>query len=131
MFEDSVQTVNVTRDDLLISTHRKHHFIGDIVDVVGAYGENPTAMSTPGQAKVVRPAILPGQCYGVALQSTSALATRIDALLIEAEGHDICGKNLCGIVKTKERLRHVPIIFLTSSALPSDCATGHHLGAVV
>jgi CheY-like chemotaxis protein len=191
MFEEIVKTVNITRDGLLIASHRKNYFVGDIVEVTCPYWENPTAINTPRQARVIRSAILPDLRYAVALQYTSALATRVDAvtsryapnpqpnhvrilavesdpdmafalrsmlehdgyivavvsnacdalailstetpdaLLIEAEGHDICGKDLCAIVKTNERLQHVPIIFLTSSALPSDYATGHRLGAVV
>jgi CheY-like chemotaxis protein len=44
---------------------------------------------------------------------------------------DICGKDLCAIVKTILRLQHILIIFLTSSALPSDYAAGYRLGAFV
>ncbi len=54
-----------------------------------------------------------------------------DRSRIEAEGQDICGKDLCAIVKTNQRLQHIPIIFLTTNALPSDYAAGHRLGAVV
>jgi CheY-like chemotaxis protein len=69
---------------------------------------------------------------GSACEALSILATETpDALLIEAEGQDICGKDLCAIVKTSPRLQHIPIIFLTSSALPSDYAAGHRLGAIV
>ena len=58
-----------------------------------------------------------------ACDALSILATETpDALLIEAEGQDICGTDLCAIVKTNPRLQHIPIIFLTSSALPSDYA---------
>jgi CheY-like chemotaxis protein len=71
--------------------------------------------------------IVASACDALAILATEAP----DALLIEAEGRDICGKDLCAIVKTNPRLQHIPIIFLTSSALPSDYAAGHRLGAVV
>jgi CheY-like chemotaxis protein len=67
-----------------------------------------------------------------ACDALSILSTETpDVLLVEAEGNDICGKDLCAIVKTNERLQHIPIVFLTTSALPSDYATGYRLGAVV
>ncbi len=56
-----------------------------------------------------------------------------DVILAEAEcqGQEISGKDLCAIVKTCPRLQHIPVILLTSSALPSDYATSHQIGAVV
>lgn len=54
-----------------------------------------------------------------------------DAILAEAEGGEISGKDLCAIVKTCERLQHVPVILLTNSALPSDYAACRQLGATV
>lgn len=190
-FEDFVKTLNVTRDGLLISTPRKHYYVNDLLDVTCPYWENPTAINTHRQARVLRTAPLPDNMFAVALQYVSALASHVDtltaryvpiaqpnhikilavesdpdmalalssmleqdgyavvvvatacdalailateipdALIIEAEGQDICGKDLCAIVKMNERLQKVPIIFLTSSALPSDYAAGHRLGAVV
>jgi CheY-like chemotaxis protein len=194
LFEEVNKTTNVTRDGLLVATHRKGYFVGDVLEVTAPYWENPTAINTPRKARVVRCAIMPDLRYAVALEYVSAhpklhahskneasiyaanpypsqirilaiesdpdmafalrsmlehdgynvivvsracdalaiLSTETpDALVIEAEGQDICGKDLCAIVKTNERLQHIPIIFLTSSALPSDYAAGHRLGAVV
>jgi CheY-like chemotaxis protein len=54
-----------------------------------------------------------------------------DVILAEAEGQEISGKDLCAIVKTCPRLQHIPVILLTTSALPSDYATSHQIGAVV
>jgi CheY-like chemotaxis protein len=191
LFEDVAKTINVTRDGLLFETRRQDYFVGDLLEVTCPYWENPTAINTPRQARVLRTALLQGDLFGVALQYASDLATHLDplnaryapaaepnrikilgvesdpdlafairsmlehdgytvvivpsacdalsilasevpdALIIEAEGQDICGKDLCAIVKMNERLQKVPIIFLTSSALPSDYAAGHRLGAVV
>jgi len=191
LFEDLVKTANVTRDGLLISTSRKNYYVDDLLEVTCPYWENPTAINTPRQARVLRTAPLPDNHFAVALRYVSALASHVDALtaryaptaqpnhikilavesdadmafalrsmlehdgytvvvvpnacdalailatevpdalIIEAEGQDICGKDLCAIVKMNERLEKVPIIFLTSSALPSDYAAGHRLGAVV
>jgi CheY-like chemotaxis protein len=56
-----------------------------------------------------------------------------DVILADAEcqGQEISGKDLCAIVKTCPRLQHIPVILLTSSALPSDYATSHQIGAIV
>jgi CheY-like chemotaxis protein len=92
--------------------------------------------SDPDVASGIR-SMLEHDGYHVVVVSSSCDALSIlatetpDALLIEAEGQDICGKDLCAIVKTNPRLQHIPIIFLTASALPSDYAAGHRLGAVV
>lgn len=54
-----------------------------------------------------------------------------DVIIAEVEGGDICGQDLCAIVKKSERLRHIPVILTTESALPSDYASSHRLGAVL
>lgn len=54
-----------------------------------------------------------------------------DVIVAEVEGGEICGHDLCAIVKKSERLRHVPVILLTGSGMPSDYASGHRLGAVI
>jgi len=56
-----------------------------------------------------------------------------DVILAEAEcqGQERSGKDLCTIVKTCPRLQHILVILLTTSALPSDYATSHQIGAVV
>jgi len=54
-----------------------------------------------------------------------------DVLVAESEGGAISGLDLCAIVKTTDRLQHIPVILLTSKAMPSDYAAGRHLGAIV
>jgi len=54
-----------------------------------------------------------------------------DVIVAEVECGEISGQDLCVIVKKSERLRHVPVILLTRSALPSDYAASRELGAVV
>jgi CheY-like chemotaxis protein len=67
-----------------------------------------------------------------ARQALDVLATEIpDAILAEVENGDFSGQDLCAAVKKDERLRHVPVILLTNSALPSDYSASHRLGAVV
>ncbi len=191
LFEEIVTSVNVTRDGLLVATHRKNYVVGELLEVTCPYWTNPTAINTPRKAKVVRSAIMPDLRYGVALQylprekssaewlsvahspspypsqvrilavesnerAARALRTMLehdgynvvvvsspcdalailstetpDALVIEAEGNEMCGTDLCAIVKTNERLRHIPVVLLTSSAMPSDYAAGHRLGAIL
>jgi CheY-like chemotaxis protein len=52
-------------------------------------------------------------------------------IVAEAEGHEISGHDLCAIVKSSPRLQHIPVILLTSSALPSNYASSHLIGAIV
>jgi CheY-like chemotaxis protein len=81
--------------------------------------------------------ILEKDGYHVAVVSSAQEALDIlhgetpDVILAEAEGQEISGKDLCAIVKTCPRLQHIPVILLTTSALPSDYATSHQIGAVV
>jgi CheY-like chemotaxis protein len=75
--------------------------------------------------------------YNVVFVATAQQALDIlgceepDVLLAEVEGNGISGHDLCAIVKTDERLRHIPVILLTKSALPSDYSASYKLGAVV
>lgn len=52
-------------------------------------------------------------------------------IVAEAEGHDLSGDDLCAIVKSSPHLQHIPVILLTSSALPSNYASSHLIGAIV
>jgi CheY-like chemotaxis protein len=54
-----------------------------------------------------------------------------DVMVAEAEGDGISGNDLCAIVKTSTRLRHVPVILLTRLALPSSYAISRELGAIM
>jgi two-component system cell cycle response regulator DivK len=75
--------------------------------------------------------------YRVVVASTAEQALDIlqgdtpDVLLAEAEGRGISGTELCAIVKKTLRLKHIPVILLTSSALPSDYSAGYRAGAIV
>jgi CheY-like chemotaxis protein len=65
-------------------------------------------------------------------QALDILKTETPSVIVAAtEGGEISGHDLCAIVKTSERLQHIPVILMTTSALPSDYSTGHRLGAVV
>jgi twitching motility two-component system response regulator PilH len=65
-------------------------------------------------------------------QALDVLRSEIPNVLVaESEGVGISGLDLCAIVKTSERLQHIPVILLTRSAMPSDFSAGHRLEAVV
>ncbi|MGH9682190.1 MAG: response regulator [Candidatus Acidiferrales bacterium] len=67
-----------------------------------------------------------------AQQALDVLRDTIPAVfLAEVEGAEISGHDLCVIIKRNERLQHVPVILLTSSAQPADYSASHQLGAVV
>ncbi len=67
-----------------------------------------------------------------AQQALDILKTETPSVIVaETEGDEISGHDLCAIVKTSERLQHIPVILMTTAALPSDYSTGRRLGAVV
>ncbi len=88
-------------------------------------------VSDPPVAGALR-AILEKDGYHVVVVSTAQDALDIlhnetpEVILAEAEGDEISGKDLCAIVKTCPRLQHIPVILLTTSALPSDRRCGLH-----
>jgi CheY-like chemotaxis protein len=92
--------------------------------------------SDPRMVRAMRE-LLEHDGYQVVFVSTAQEALDIlryetpDVLLAEAEGGGISGQDLCAIVKSNDRLQHVPVILMTNSALPSDYSACHELGAVV
>lgn len=52
-------------------------------------------------------------------------------LLAEIETPDMSGYDLCLIVKSNDRLRHVPVVMTTRRGQPNDYSTAHALGAIV
>ena len=92
--------------------------------------------SNPQMAACLRE-LLEQDGYNVVVTGTAQEALEIlqtetpNVLVAEAEGGEISGNDLCAIVKTCPRLKHIPVILLTSSALPSNYATSRHLGATM
>jgi CheY-like chemotaxis protein len=69
---------------------------------------------------------------GKAQEALEILQTETpDVIVAEAEGGEISGNDLCAIVKTCPRLKHIPVILLAESALPSNYATSRELGATM
>jgi putative two-component system response regulator len=64
-----------------------------------------------------------------ALQILRDLTPAVMILDVMMEG--ISGYDVCSVVKREDRLRDVPVIFLTSKSTPQDYRTGHDLGAVI
>ena len=60
------------------------------------------------------------------LQEITPAVLILDVMMGEISGYD-----LCHVVKREERLKDVPVIFLTSRGTPQDFKTGHDLGAVI
>jgi len=52
-------------------------------------------------------------------------------LILDVMMNGMSGYDLCLVVKRDERLKDVPVIFLTSRGTPQDYKTGHELGAVI
>jgi CheY-like chemotaxis protein len=82
-------------------------------------------------------ALLTQDGYHVLFVSTTQQALDIlknetpSVIIAEAEGGEVSGHDLCAIVKTSQRLQHVPVILMTRSAMPSDYSAGHRLGAML
>ena len=71
-------------------------------------------------------------CVSTTQQALDVLKNETPNVIIaEAEGGEISGHDLCAIVKTCERLQHIPVILMTRSAMPSDYSNAHRLGAMV
>ena len=64
-----------------------------------------------------------------AMQLLRDLTPAVMILDVMMEG--MSGYDVCSIVKREERLKDVPVIFLTSRSNPKDFRTGHELGAVI
>lgn len=64
-----------------------------------------------------------------ALQMLREVTPSILILDVMMEG--ISGYDVCLVVKRDERLKNVPVIFLTSRGAPQDYKTGHEMGAVI
>ena len=60
------------------------------------------------------------------LQEITPVVLILDVMMDEISGYD-----LCHVVKREERLKDIPVIFLTSRGTPQDFKTGHDLGAVI
>jgi CheY-like chemotaxis protein len=92
--------------------------------------------SNPATARSTRD-VLEQDGYQVIVASTSQQALDIlqgelpDVLLADDEGEGVSGKELCVIMKKTLRLRHIPVVLLTNSALPSDYSAGYRAGAIV
>ena|SRR6266478_5685223 len=52
-------------------------------------------------------------------------------LILDVMMDGISGYDLCTVVKRDQKLKDVPVIFLTSRGTPQDYKTGHELGAVI
>ena len=64
-----------------------------------------------------------------AMQVLRDLTPAVMILDVMMEG--MSGYDVCSIVKREQRLKDVPVIFLTSRSNPRDFRTGHELGAVI
>jgi CheY-like chemotaxis protein len=89
-------------------------------------------------ARAVR-SLLENDGYKVAVVSNSDQALDVlktetpDVLLAEAElgNGGLTGRDLCRMIKRTHRLQHIPVILLTSSALPSDYSASRRAGAIM
>ncbi len=65
-------------------------------------------------------------------KARETLATTVPAVVIaDVEGDSMAGFDICAFIKSDERLRHVHVILVTSSAYPSDYANAHAVGATI
>jgi CheY-like chemotaxis protein len=81
--------------------------------------------------------VLQAEKYVVEAVETGAEAVEFlrqrtpNLLLTEIEIADMSGYDLCLIVKSNERLQHVPVVMTTRRGQPNDYSTAHALGAIV
>lgn len=99
----------------------------------------PLVLIVEGEARArdTMRAMLQGEGYAVEAVETGAAAVEFlrqrtpNLLLTEIEVSDMSGHDLCLIVKSNERLQHVPVVMTTRRGQPNDYSTAHALGAIV
>jgi len=90
----------------------------------------------PAVLRVIE-ALLTRNGYMVKTASTGAEALKIlsqivpAVLILDVMMPEISGYDLCYLVKSEERLKKTPVIFLTARGAPQDFKTGQDVGAVV
>jgi CheY-like chemotaxis protein len=95
------------------------------------------AVEADGRARETIRTVLTGEGYAVEVVETGAEAVEFlrqrtpNLLLTEIEVSDMSGYDLCLIVKSNERLQHVPVVMTTRAGQPNDYSTAHALGAIV
>jgi len=52
-------------------------------------------------------------------------------LILDVMMPEISGYDLCYLVKSEERLKKIPVVFLTARGVPQDFKTGQDVGAVI
>lgn len=89
-------------------------------------------------AQIIRN-LLENDGYNVVVVSSGGNAMEIlqsetpDVVLAEAEiaVGGVTGRDICRMMKRTQRLQHIPVILLTSSAMPSDYSANKRAGAVM
>src|SRR3989449_6841224 len=90
----------------------------------------------PAVLRVIE-ALLTRNGYMVKTASTGAEALKIlsqivpAVLILDVMMPEISGYDLCYLVKSEERLKKVPVIFLTARGAPQDFKTGQDVGGVI
>jgi two-component system sensor histidine kinase ChiS len=100
---------------------------------------NPVVLAVDDDRMVLRliEAKLTGHNYVVKTASRGEEALKIlgkitpAVLILDVMMAGISGYDVCRFVKQEERLKDIPVIFLTSQDTPKDYKTGHELGAVM
>jgi CheY-like chemotaxis protein len=100
---------------------------------------NPVVLAVDDDRMVLRliEAKLTGHNYVVKTASSGEEALKIlgkitpAVLILDVMMAGISGYDVCRFVKKEERLKDIPVIFLTSQDTPKDYKTGHELGAVM
>lgn len=89
----------------------------------------------PTSLRIIEQVLLKNYTVCKAANAEEALAVlreRIPALVIlDVMLPDVSGIDLCMIIKTSERLMHVPVIFISASDRPQDFKTGYDAGGVM
>ncbi len=82
-FEDVGNTIDASRDGLLVRTSRGAYWQGQIIEVTVPYDGVPDPTNPPQRARVVRSVLLDNHLfYGLAVEFQKALAMNADGVLI-------------------------------------------------
>ncbi|MFZ0908693.1 MAG: response regulator, partial [Candidatus Acidiferrales bacterium] len=82
-FEDVGNTIDASRDGLLVKTSRGAYWQGQIIEVTVPYDGVPDPTNPPQRARVVRNVLLDNHLfYGLAVEFQKALAMNADGVLV-------------------------------------------------
>jgi len=157
-FEEVVTCLDISRDGIRVPTSRAGYFADQQLEVTCPFWDNPTAINSPRNAKVVRCTVNPVHGYEIALQFSShkpeeslmlrhaaaAFASQVRVLVVESDRRvgqavqemlEKDGYHVVTVEKPRQALEIIqtetPHVIVAASEAEGADISGHDLCAVV